>query len=540
MGVVCNLVRGCNAMKMRPDIVQVYRDVHSWVGILGGLFLFVAFYAGSISMFEQPLQNWLTPETALPQPVKMEDAPKLIQKALMAHPEAVRHYNIAINPDHDQLVRLMWPQDPAHRGHGPQDFVFAGLSPSGELVSTTRRPSEIPFFIDQLHEQIGLPLPHAVARYVMGCVALAYFLALVSGVVAFLPALKKMLFAVRLDTGARKVWLDLHNLLGFFSLPFHCVIALTATVFAFHEPVFMVQGKLFHSGAGMGQNLTHEHKSPDNSRTRGKVSLAGEEILMPPSDLLLALQQQAPGFVVETLEYTAQHGKGKSGPALRVSGHDARYPMRGATGGFAMVDPVSGKILSSDYLPGHQPAGLAVLTAFFALHFGSYGGLPVRWGYYCLGAGGAFLFYTGNRLWILGRLRREQSNAALSRQTRGTWILSCLMTGCITGCMTGIALLFICAPFLPLGGSYGQATGLYYCAFVLCMGLAFSLGERLREPVLFCLAGLVNVSVAPVLLVSAMAAKDVTWPSLCVAMIALALGVFLLWSVRQSRCRIAV
>lgn len=527
-------------MKIRPDIVQVYRDIHSWVGILCGLFLFVAFYAGSISMFEQPLQNWLTPDTALPPPAKMEEAQTLVQKALAEYPEAGRHYNIVISPDHDQRVRLMWPKDPTHRGHGPQDLVFAGLSANGELVSTTRRPSEIPFFIDQLHEQVGLPLPHATARYVMGCVALAYFLALVSGIVAFLPALKKMLFAVRLDTGARKVWLDLHNLLGFFSLPFHCVIALTAAVFAFHEPVFTIQEKLFHSSAVIGQNVAHGHKAPDKSRAHNDESLAGRESLMSPSGLLAVLQQQAPGFVVDTLEYTAQHGKGKSSLALRVSGHDERYPMRGATNGFAMVDPASGKILSADYLPGHQPAGLAVLTAFFALHFGSYGGLPVRWGYYCLGVVGAFLFYTGNRLWILARLRREHSKGALPRQTRGTWILSCLMTGCIAGCMAGVALLFICAPFLPLGGSYGQATALYYGTFVLCMGLAFSLGERFREPVLFCLAGLLNVSVAPALLVSALLAKGVTWPSLCVAVIALALGVFLLWSVRHSRCRIAV
>lgn len=527
-------------MKIRPDIVQVYRDIHSWVGILCGLFLFVAFYAGSISMFEQPLQNWLTPEAALPQPVKLDDTPLLVQKALMEHPEAGRHYNIVINPVPAQPARLMWPQDPAHRGHGPQDFVFAALSPAGELVTATRRPSEIPFFIDQLHEQVGLPLPHTLARYVMGCVALAYFLALVSGVVAFLPALKKMLFAVRLDTSPRKVWLDLHNLLGFFSLPFHCVIALTAAIFAFHEPVFTVQEKLFHSAPSKEQNLAHGHKQAEGRRLQDNTSLAGKEILMPPSDLLRTLQQQAPGFVVEVLEYTASHAKGQSGPTLRVSGHDERYPMRGATNGFAMVDPVSGKILSADYLPGHQPTGLAVLTAFFALHFGSYGGLPVRWGYYCLGVGGAFLFYTGNRLWILARLRREQSNAGLSRQTRGTWILSCLMTGCITGCMTGIALLFICAFFLPLGGSYAQAASIYYAAFVLCMGLAFSLGERLREPVLFCLAGLAHICVAPVLLLSALSAGGVTQTSLCVAAIALVLGVFLLWSVRQSRCRIAV
>lgn len=523
-------------MKIRPDIVQVYREVHSWVGILCGLFLFVAFYAGSISMFEHPLQNWLTPVPTLPKPVTIEATPELLQKAFAAHPEAGAHYILVITPDHTRPARLMWPQDPARHGHGPQDFVLAALSPAGELVTTTRKPSEIPFFIDQLHEQVGLPLPHAVSLYVMGCVALIYCLALVSGVIAFLPALKKMLFAVRLDTGARKVWLDLHNLLGFFSLPFHCIIALTSVVFAFHAPVFSVQAKLFQSGQESGQkNHAHGH-GPPAGREKGEAPTFSMPGQMPPDALLAALQEQAPGFAPDTLEYTTQNGKGRSKTTLRVFGHDERYPMRGAASGLAMVDPVSGKILSTDYLPGHQSTGFAILTAFFALHFGSYGGLPVRWGYYCLGLGGAFLFYTGNRLWILARQRREQNNAEHSRQTRGTRVLSCLTTGCITGCMAGIALVFLCAPFLPLGGSYGQATALYYVPFLLCMGMAFSLNERQREPLLFCVAGALNVAVAPALLLS-MAWGHGSVAALCIAVIGLGLGSFLFWSARRSVCR---
>lgn len=193
LGAVCNIGQSYSGMKIRPDIVQVYRDIHSWVGILCGLFLFVAFYAGSITMFEKPLQNWLTPASSLPPPVKIENTPELLQKALAEYPEAGRHYILVVNPDRAQPARLMWPQDPTHRGHGPQDFVLAALSPDGQLVTAARRPSEIPFFIDLLHEQVGLPLPHTMARYFMGCVALAYFLALVSGIIAFLPALKKML-----------------------------------------------------------------------------------------------------------------------------------------------------------------------------------------------------------------------------------------------------------------------------------------------------------------------------------------------------------
>lgn len=523
-------------MKIRPDIVQVYREVHSWVGILCSLFLFVAFYAGSISMFEQPLQVWLTPAPSLPQPVELADTPQLLQKAFAEYPDASSHYTVVVNPDNARPARLMWPQDPTHRGHGPQDYVLAALSPDGELHTLVSRPSEIPFFIDQLHEQIGLPLPHSAARYTMGCVAVGYFLALVSGVIAFLPALKKMLFALRFGSATRKVWLDLHNLVGVFSLPFHFIIAATAVVFAFHEPIFALQGKLFQQGQPVAHGPAQQHgHAGDRSKGNGTrtVNFEGQ---MPPQAILVELQKQAPGFVADTLEYTTQSNRGKSRTTLRITGHDERYPTRGASNGFAVVDPASGKVLSADYLPGHQSAGFAALTAFVALHFGSYGGLPVRWGYYCLGLGGAFLFYTGCRLWIIARQKREQQ--AGNPQTRATWLLSCLTTGCITGCITGIAILLLCAPFWPLGGTYAQASLVYYTVFLLCMSLAFLLRENQRDPLLFCVAGCANIAIVPAVLIAMVEGRAIL-PSLGVGMVALVLGCFLLRSVKRSTCRLS-
>ena len=48
-------------MKIRSDIIKVYKDVHIWIGIVSGLMLFIAFYAGSVTMFEKPLERWATP-----------------------------------------------------------------------------------------------------------------------------------------------------------------------------------------------------------------------------------------------------------------------------------------------------------------------------------------------------------------------------------------------------------------------------------------------------------------------------------------------
>ena len=48
-------------LKIGSDIIKVYKDVHTWAGIVCGLMLFIAFYAGAITMFEKPPVRWATP-----------------------------------------------------------------------------------------------------------------------------------------------------------------------------------------------------------------------------------------------------------------------------------------------------------------------------------------------------------------------------------------------------------------------------------------------------------------------------------------------
>jgi hypothetical protein len=53
--------------------------------------------------------------------------------------------------------------------------------------------------------------------------------------------------------------------------------------------------------------------------------------------------------------------------STRVLGTDPRYALRGSTFGIAAVDPYDGRLLQTDYLPGHQPAYAALVSNFFAL-----------------------------------------------------------------------------------------------------------------------------------------------------------------------------
>ncbi|MGX7345407.1 PepSY-associated TM helix domain-containing protein [Acetobacter pasteurianus] len=461
-------------MKIRTDIVQMYRDIHSWVGILAGLFLFVAFYAGGISVFEVPLQNWLTKPAALPAPVSVQQVPDLMQKAFAAHPEAQQEYTVVLSPTVSLPARLMWPVQAGQRHAGPVDMIAASLDAEGHLVTVKHKPSEVAHFIDELHENVGLPVFMPYSRWFMGIIALLYAVALVSGVIVFLPMLAKNLFALRLVKGAWKKWLDIHNLLGVFSLPFHVVIALSSVLFAYHGVIHNVQTMMFSAPAAIHNHHSHAEKVEHQPVAQSfPPTLAPEEIVR-------ALQKQTPGFVPDVLNYASTD---KAKQTLYVIGHDEHYMMRGPAGGLAELDPDSGKILSTEYMPGLQSAPFSILTTFFALHFGSFGGNAVKFGYLILGLVGAFLFYSGNRLWLISRYRKEQKNGA-TEPGRGTKFLTRLTYGSIFGCVSGVSVLISTALLTPYFGSYLSLSLLYYAVFCICLGVSFVVSDTMRVRIL--------------------------------------------------------
>ncbi|NVN06263.1 PepSY domain-containing protein [Asaia spathodeae] len=500
-------------MKLRADIVTVYRELHSWVGVVAGLFLFIAFYAGAISMFEPALESWLTPRVSLPVAVSLDRTPELAQKVFEAFPESRKNYTIVVAPDADHPARMVWPLTASRHGHGAQSVMMAALDEQGGLVTAQRKPSAVAQLIDTLHQQMGLPLPHETAMIVMGFIALGYALALVSGTLVFLPALARALFAVRLEGSVRRKWLDLHNLLGFCSLPFHIIMALTSVVFAFHDVIFTVQAEFLaheqsdahrggHAGRAMA-GMPHGSRPPE-----GAVPLS-------PAEIVSRLALEAPGFTPDTLDYSTRPN---GAMMLRVAGHDPAHLTRGPSSGFTTMDPYSGRLIWRDYLPGFQPGGFAALTSFFALHFGSYGGAPIRWAYLVLGFAGAFLFYTGNRLWIAVRRRKEKATGR-ETDTRGTIILSRLTTGCCAGCMAGIASVILAALFAPNLTDSVSPFWLYHGIFWLVMGMACS-GIAGESAILF-LTALLNCLLA----ISALSCQQATiQTSAGVALVALFLG----------------
>ncbi|MEE4451002.1 PepSY-associated TM helix domain-containing protein [Novosphingobium resinovorum] len=473
-------------MKLPTDLVRMYKEIHGWVGIVAGLALFIAFYAGALTMFEEPLQRWASPPSTLAPAPSLERTPELVAKVKAAYPQAARGYEVNLVIDAAHPGRVSWRAPGGKRGeHGGGATYFASLAPDGSLQVEKQQRSEVANFIDVLHQQVGLPFPHWLAMPIMGGVSLLYVIAMISGVAVLLPSLVSDLFALRIGRNVKRMWLDLHNLLGLMSLPFHIIIALTAVVFAFHDEFYGAQRLAFSDAASRARPMMRAEASIDGTPT------------ITPLRIVQRLQEQAPGFTPHQIVY------GQGGgilPALRVQGTDPRYGQRGPTYGIAGLDPDTAEIVDRNYMPGMQDGWAATTTGLFTLHFGSFGGYPIRWTYFLMGLAGAFLFYTGNLLWVESRRKRERKAGAVT-QTRATRVLGALTVGVPTGCVAGTAVTLAAAKLAGPSASYGLHSAVYYGVFLGCTlwALVRGAGRAGSELTVLAAAAMLTVPAASLL-----------------------------------------
>ena len=142
------------------------------------------------------------------------------------------------------------------------------------------------------------------------------------------------------------------------------------------------------------------------------------------------------------------------------------------------MNAATGDVIATQ-LQGTRDANHATLSATYSLHFGDWGNAWVRWMYFLLGLGGAFLFYSGNLLWIESRRKRRQQ-----AQGRAQWWMARATVGVCIGACVAVSAAFVAAAVLQmpaLRGSVALDTGIRAACLVTwvsCMAWA-----ALRPPI---------------------------------------------------------
>ena len=209
-------------------------------------------------------------------------------------------------------------------------------------------------FLLQLHTDMFLGLPGMLFLALIGILFTA---ALVSGVVLYAPFMRKLDFGtVRVSRSPRLKWLDYHNLLGIVALAWMLVVGLTGVINALSTPIEDIWQ------AGELADMTSAY--------------AGREALPPAryGSLDHAMAQARAVLPGNNPQFIAFPGGSFSSDHHYAVFFQGDTPLTERLLTPALIDAETGAFTDARPMPWYYQA----LSLSRPLHFGDYGGLPLK------------------------------------------------------------------------------------------------------------------------------------------------------------------
>lgn len=363
-------------MAMSQTAIRRWYLVHKWTSLVCTAFLLLLCVTGLPLIFHEEIDG-LTRAPAASAVVRPAPPPNLddiVARALAERPGEVMMF-LSHDPD-----KPIWYAITAPRVDSQEDQTHIAQfdARTGELLKAPPLDTGVMHFLLELHSSLLLGLP---GEMVMALVGLVFLVSLVSGAVVYAPFMRKLAFGtVRKGRSSRVKWLDTHNVVGIVALAWLAVVGATGVITALSTPI-----------AGlwqMGQlaEMTAPYKNAPPLRRLGSVHQAAR-----------VARAAAPTMSVSIIAWPGTFFSSKHHYAVFLSGDT---PLTRKLIKPALVDAEMGQLTTIQEMP------LYVKTLFLSqpLHFGDYGGLPLKIVWALLDIAAIVVLATGIYLW-LGRRR---------------------------------------------------------------------------------------------------------------------------------------
>ncbi|MBB1593221.1 PepSY domain-containing protein [Achromobacter sp. UMC46] len=328
--------------------------VHKWSSLAATLWLLLLCLTGLPLIFHEEIEAALDTHPGLP--ALAPDAPRatldqIVAAALAANPGA-RMDSLGLMPDKPAVLATTQGED-AQGEAASQRQVYA-LQDGKPVSLPPPRSDGVMEGVRRLHTDMYAGL---TGTLFLGAMGLLLAVAMVSGIALYGPFMRKLPFgSIRRQRGARIQWLDLHNFLGIATAAWLLVIALTGIINSLHDPLAALWRK--HDLAAMVDRASQAGQTPAARLT--SVDAAVETVRRAAPDMKVAAIF-FPGSLFSSPRHYAIFLRGNTPVTSRLL-----KP--------ALVDAETGALTAMEDMPWH------IRTLFLSqpLHFGDYGGLPLK------------------------------------------------------------------------------------------------------------------------------------------------------------------
>jgi len=361
--------------------------LHRWCSLVATLPFLILCLTGTVLIFHEEIDAAMGVVPASVDDVRPQMPLQASIDGILAANPGERVASIGIDPkEHPGLLLLVTVPTQAHKFEDMK-LRFTELATALPTKHAFDPTSTLTGFLLELHAHWFLGMP---GELIGALIALLVLISLLSGVVVYWPYVKKVaLGLLRRGRGPRLRQLDLHNLIGVVVLGWALAVSLTG---------FLL---------GFGTVATSAWSYTAFAELRGQHDDAAVDARRPPVDAdtaMAAVQRQLPpdwhiaSLIFPDTEFSTRHHY--TALAVGPSGLEERLYRVG------LVDAGSGEVAKLAEMPGYMKA--IVLSQ--PLHFGDYGGLPLKilwtlctW---------LTLFITANGAWLWWDRRRRRKAGA--------------------------------------------------------------------------------------------------------------------------------
>jgi uncharacterized iron-regulated membrane protein len=368
--------------------VRIWSKVHTWTSLISTVFLLLLCITGLPLIFYHELDHALYDEV---EPVQLAaDAPRANLDTVVAN-------GLARVPGH-AVQFMFWDREEPDIvmlsigkavDSDPQENRLLRLDArTGQFLDEVDFRSRLTYVFYRLHVDMYAGLP---GKLFLGLMGLLFCVAIISGVVLYWPSTRKLDFgAMRRDRPRIVRWLDLHNLLGIVTVVWALTVGFTGVINTWADLIF----KLWQNDQLVQMTAAYKERS----LPQGPTSL--EQAVTAARDVM-------PGMKPSFVAFPGNPFSSKSHYAVFMRGET---PLTSRLLRPALVEAETGKLTDSRNLPPYATA----LLVSQPLHFGDYGGMPLKIIWAVLDVVTIVVLSTGLYLWAARLRRRRAAKTALA------------------------------------------------------------------------------------------------------------------------------
>ena len=338
-------------MNMTATALRRLMWLHKWSSLVCTAFMLLLCVTGLPLIFSHEIQHWVHADLEpkdMPASTPKASLDRVVAAAAAAEPGQVVQFVAADAEDErfwlTTLAATLTAEDKL------RNIMID--SRTTEVIGKPKFDEGFMYVMFQLHVDLFAGM---LGTLFLGAMGLLLVVAIVSGVMLYAPFMRKLAFGtVRRELSPRLKWLDLHNLLGIVTLTWTLVVGATGVVNTLAQPLF----KLWQFTEVADMIAPYKGLPSPTALASLQASVSAAQAAEPAMKVFFIA---FPGTVVSSAHHYTIFMRGNTPLTKRLL-----KPV--------LVDAQTAQLTDSRAMPWY-------MTALFVsqpLHFGDYGGMPMK------------------------------------------------------------------------------------------------------------------------------------------------------------------